>query len=100
MAKNLVNELSQVLLWDIDKSKFDQEKHARYIIQRVLEYGQWQDWILIRGYYGLERIVTECQQLRTLDVRALSYICCISNTKKEDYRCYRIAQLTPTLWNS
>ena len=100
MKGQLINNLSQVLFWNVDKSCFDPEQHARFIIQRVLEYGQWQDWLVIRDCYGLNRIVSECKQLRTLDARALSYICCISNTNKEDYRCYRTAQLNPTLWNS
>jgi len=51
------------------------------------------------SYYGLDRIVSICQSLRTLDKKALSYICCISNTSKEQYRCYHIKQSTPTLWN-
>ena len=31
--------------------------HSSYIIQRVLEYGQMNDWRLINRYYGLDKIV-------------------------------------------
>lgn len=30
----------QALFWDTDPSKIDPEKHARYIIERVLEFGR------------------------------------------------------------
>ena len=73
---------------------------SRYIIQRVLEYGQMNDWRLINKYYGLQKIVEECKQMRTLDPVCLSFICTISHTKEEDYRCYHFRQSFPTLWNS
>lgn len=76
------------------------DKVPGQIIQRVLEYGEWSDWKLILDYYGLDHIVDVCKRLRTLDPVCLSYICTISHTNKEDYRCYRIRQSNPTLWNS
>lgn len=27
------------LFWDVDQKKLDSEKHARYIIERILEFG-------------------------------------------------------------
>ncbi|WP_410492092.1 MULTISPECIES: DUF6922 domain-containing protein [Bacteroides] len=48
--------------------------HPSYIIQRVMEYGQLEDWHLIRSYYGLDKIVSVCQSLRSLDPRALAYM--------------------------
>ena len=81
------------------RNKVNLDTCPAQIIQRVLEYGNLKDWQLILSYYGLDRIVSICQSLRTLDKKALSYICCISNTSKEQYRCYHIKQSTPTLWN-
>ncbi len=40
------------------------------------------------------------KRLRTLDPLALSFICMLSDTNKEDYRCYQFRQSNPTLWNS
>lgn len=81
-------------------SQVDMDKAPGQIIQRVLEYGGWADWQLILNYYGLDKIVDVCKHLRTLDPVCLSYICAISYTNKEDYRCYHIRQSNPTLWNS
>ncbi|MCH3982398.1 MAG: hypothetical protein LKE41_10975 [Prevotella sp.] len=91
-SRDCISKLSRYLFWDIDMSQADMDKAPSQIIQRVLEYGEMKDWRLILDYYGLDKIVDVCKHLRTLDPVCLSYICCISNTKKEDYRCYRIRQ--------
>jgi len=96
----LINQLSTILFWDMDKSQLNAESHSQQLIQRVLEYGTLQDWRLIRNYYGMNRIVKDCQQMRTLDPFALSFVCAMSDTNKEDYRCYHYAQSCPTPWNS
>ena len=68
------------------------DKYPSFFVQRVLEYGNWNDWKLLLSYYGKDQIVEICKRLRTLDSISLSYICAISNTKKEEYRCYRLKQ--------
>ena len=82
------------LFWDIDAQDFGMERCPAQIVQRVLEYGQMNDWDIIRKYYGIPRVAEICKGLRTLDPRALAFITCISHTNKEDYRCYHIAQST------
>jgi len=96
----LKNKLSKHLFWDIDTDSLDVEQHAQLLVQRVLERGEMSDWRFILDYYGLPRIVQECKQMRSLDPVCLSYICLISDTRKEDYRCYHFKQSNPTLWNS
>ncbi len=99
-AHSYISQLSPVLFWDVDRDHMDTELHSAGLIQRVLEYGTLQDWRLTRDYYGMDRIVADCKSLRTLDPMALSFICAMSNTKKEDYRCYQFRLSTQTLWNS
>lgn len=99
-SRDYISQLSTYLFWDMDLTQLDTEQHAAGLIQRVLEYGKLSDWKLTRDFYGMDRIVSECKQLRTLDPIALAFICGISNTSKEEYRCYHIAQSFPTLWNS
>ena len=82
--KEYISLLSRHLFWDMDVNKVNLDTCPAQIIQRVLEYGNLKDWQLILSYYGLDRIVSICQSLRTLDKKALSYICCISNTSKNN----------------
>ena len=99
-AYSYISQLTPVLFWDIDREHIDPERHSAGLIQRVLEHGTLQDWRLTRDYYGMERIVADCKRLRTLDPMALSLICAMSDTPKEDYRCWQFRQSNPTLWNS
>ena len=99
-GKEYLSKLSPSLFWDIDMSKASMDICPQQVVQRVLEYGSLADWRLIRNYYGLERIVELCKQMRTLDAVCLSYICLLSGTSKEEYRCYHTTQSNPTLWNS
>lgn len=71
--KEYIERLSAVLFWDADISQLDMERQSAFFVQRVLEYGSWDDWKLLRSYYGLERIVSVCKGLRTLDPVCLSY---------------------------
>jgi len=99
-SRECINQLSDILFWDVDKAEADMDMYPAFIIQRVLEYGNLDDWRLIRSYYGLDKIVQECKQMRTLDAKCLSYICTISQTNQEDYRCFHTRQLNPIRWNS
>ena len=96
----LDEQLSQYLFWDICRSAFDPERNSAQIIKRVLEYGELDDWRAIRDYYGLDRIASDCKTLRSLRPEALSFVCVVTNTRKEDYRCYTFRQSFPTPWNS
>ena len=95
-SRECLRKMSQVLFWDIDMNEADMDKYPAHFIQRVLEYGTMDDWRLLRSYYGLPKIVEECKQLRTLDPVCLSYICAISHTNPEEYRCYHFRQSNPT----
>ncbi len=99
-GKEYLTRLSPSLFWDMDISGASMDTCPQQVVQRVLEYGKLDDWRLIRNYYGLERIVELCKQMRTLDMVCLSYICLLSGTSKEEYRCYHTTRLNPTLWNS
>ena len=86
---DFVKQLSSSLFWDVDISEIDDEKNKRFIIQRVLERGTHNDWILINKKYTLQGIVQEAMQMRYLEPKALSYIAIMGNVPKEEFRCYK-----------
>lgn len=75
------------------------ERSSKYIIERVLESGMYQDWVLIRDYYGIPRIAEEAKTFRSLNPKALSFISTVSDTDIKDYRCYTMRQSIPQHWN-
>ena len=93
-------KFSEHLFWDVDVEELDIDSRPEFVIQRILEYGKWEDWTQIRSYYSMDIIREAAMNLRTLRPKALNYIALYTNTDKKDYRCYKLAQLHPTLWNS
>lgn len=90
-------DFSDGLFWDTTITAESFEKSPRQIISRVLEYGELNDWHVILDYYGLDRIADECQQMRTLDPAALSYISTISDRPLNTFRCYNTQHWTTKL---
>lgn len=97
MKSPRISDFSQGLFWDTNITAKSFETSARQIIGRVLEYGEVNDWLVILDYYGLDRIANECQQMRTLDPVALSYISTISKRPIESFRCYNTQHWTSQL---
>ena len=98
--KITVADFSPHLFWDVDSEKFDLEKHAVQMIQKVLEFGKIEDWELLKLYYGLEKIKNVSLNLRSLDAVTLSFVSTIFKIDKKEFRCYKHRQLYPNLWNS
>lgn len=99
-STEILNSFSPNLFWDADYSQIDLSLHSAYIVQRVLEYGQYEDWQLLLQYYGLDAITATAKGLRTLEPTALAFISAISHTPKDEFRCYTFRQSMRTLWNS
>lgn len=95
-----INDFSPHLFWDVDVDLFDFEKYKYFFIVRVLEYGQINDWRLIKELYGMEAIKEASLNARSLDAVTLSFVSAIFNIKITEFRCYKHRQLFPTLWNS
>jgi hypothetical protein len=79
---------STYLFWDIDPQNPDMEDHAPYIVERVLDNGQMNDWLFIRRYYGLERLKAIALSIRSMTPQALSFISTVTRTPENQFRCY------------
>jgi len=98
--KIAIHDFSPVLFWDIDVNSFDLDKYSKQMIHRVLEYGNWDDWLLIREYYGMEAIKETALTVRSLDAVTLAFVSNLFQIDKNEFRCYKHRQLHPNLWNS
>lgn len=70
----MLEQLSTHLFWDTPAQSIDVERHARWLIQRVLQRGRLSDWQVLLNYYGRERISVEVLKIRTLDQRTLHFL--------------------------
>jgi hypothetical protein len=42
-------KLSSTLFWDVDQKSVNWQQHRVWLLQRVLERGKWEDWLLVSG---------------------------------------------------
>lgn len=71
----------QSLFWDVDPKTIDPQKHARYIIERVLLRGDVEDFRRVMETYGEEKIKESVLQNKTLDKRSQNFWCLYFNIK-------------------
>ena len=94
-----IESLSSSLFWDVDRETIDDDRHRRFIIGRVLERGQLSDWRNTRKRYGLELIVQEAQQMRSLEPKAMAFVSCLGQVEKESFRCFTLRRLHRQHWS-
>jgi hypothetical protein len=86
------SRITKNLFWDADPTDLDMDKHKAYIVRRVLDYGEWNDWLAIRDYYGLDEIKKIALNIRTMFPKSLSFIATITNTSENQFRCYDVVK--------
>ena len=91
--------LRRTLFWDIDPDTIDYQRHARFVIERVLTRGNLDDWLELRDFYGLERIRNEALQIRCLDKVTLSFCEVVFKTPREKFRCFNTEPSLRKLWS-
>lgn len=89
---------SKNLFWDVDINDVDIDKYPAFVIERVLVYGQLEDWRKIRSYLGLDSIKKIAVNIRSLDPRSLSFVSTMTHTPIEEFRCYKLSQSNQQPW--
>ncbi len=91
--------ISKKAFWDVRFEDLNYEKSSLFIIQKVFNYGSWEDQIAVLKYYGTQRVKTEIVGASYLRKPVLSFLCTILDLKKTDFTCYIKQQLNPIPWN-
>ncbi|MCF6243053.1 MAG: hypothetical protein L3J74_17145 [Bacteroidales bacterium] len=94
-----IKNFSKHLFWDVNPEQLDMDKNKQFIIQRVLEYGLFEDWTIIYKYYGIDVIFYSIKDIRDLDKKAASFIASLAGKKNEDFLCYTTKQSTTMFWD-
>jgi hypothetical protein len=97
--KEFVSSLTPTLFWDTDINTIDAQKHAPYIVDRVLQRGRMEDFKNTLAYYGKEKVGEIATHLRYLDKIVLAFCITYFNIPKNKFRCYTERQLHPTHWS-
>lgn len=91
----MVPVFDKALFWDTNPDALDFEKNARWIIARVLQYGDLNDFRKLVDFYGWDRIKNEMLQVRYLDKLTLNLLSVLFKIPKEQFRCYTWQQSNP-----
>jgi hypothetical protein len=96
---SMIEQLSAVL-WDANPARLDLERHAGFIIRRVLERGTLAEWRAVRSHYGDERIEREADAMPRLDPKALRFVAVLFGRPPESFACYTSTPSQPAPWIS
>jgi len=95
----MIPQLSDTAFWDVDFESLDAEKDAAFIVQRVFNYGLWNDHLAIFQYYSPEQLKTEAVKAAWYKKKVLSFLCVIFELQPSDFVCYTRRQSQPQHWN-
>ena len=91
-------ELSKQAFWDVDMEKIDYKKHARYVIEKVIDRGSFKDFITLRKFYGDHKIKKEIINASWIGDKEIYFCCAIFDLEPRNFKCYIKKQSNPQLW--
>lgn len=94
-----LEQLNKSFFWDIDLFALDENKSSRLIIERVMNYGDLNDILLVKKQYGEEEIKRILCNLNYIDPKTLNFISILFNIPKTKFKCYIRKQLTNQHWS-
>ena len=87
--QDLISQFSPHLFWDVDTStRVDLEQYDVWFFARVVEYGLYSDWLLLKQLYTRDRMRELAKKCRNLDVVSQSFVCTYLNLSKTELRSY------------
>ena len=93
-----IPQFQRRIFWDVDFDKLDYDKRANFIIERVFDRGDVEDIRQCRRYYGDEKVAEALTNAKFLMEHRIYLASAIINKPIEDFRCYKLRQLTPELY--
>ncbi len=75
--------LKKSLFWDVDLKIISIEKHKKFIIERILEFGDLDDYEWAVFNYGKKDIKQAILNSRKLDKKSRNFWCFIFNVNKK-----------------
>ena len=90
---------SKNLFWEIDETDLNTQKHARFIIERVLSRGRMSDWFVLTKLCSFDKMKEEVVKIRYLDKVTLNFCSTFFRIPKSKFRCYNQPKAIQELWD-
>lgn len=86
------------IFWDVNFENMDYDLKSEFIIERIFERGDVEDIRNFRRYYGDKKVTHVLLNARYLTLRRIYLSSAVTGKPKEEFRCYTLRQLNPTLF--
>ncbi len=88
--------LNKTLFWDI--KEINLKENDSYVIDRILNFGDIQDFIWAVDFYGEEKIRENIKKSRTLDAKSFNFWTNYFNIKKSQCTRYQSTKKQSAFW--
>jgi len=72
-------KINPSIFWDTDIKNIDLQKHSRYIVEKVVKWGNFNDWQELKKLYSKVKIISEIKQISTLSDKDKNFFHLIYN---------------------
>ena len=86
------------IFWDVDYDKLDIDKKANFVIARVFERGDIEDFRQCNRYYGDEKVENVILNVPFLPLHRMYLAAAVINHDVSELNCYTQRQLNPELY--
>lgn len=80
--------ISATAFWDVDFNNIDFDARSTFVIEKVVNYGTWADFINLVKFYGVERFRREIVKAATLRKEVLNFLCVVFDLSPQHFTCY------------
>ncbi len=99
MGKRKIKPLfNRRVFWDVDFDTIDYDKNARFVIERVFERGDIEDYRQCFKYYSEELITSVILNAKFLPGHRMYLAATLIDRPVNKLRCYTLRQLNPGLF--
>ncbi len=86
------------IFWDVVFENIDYDTKANFVIERVFERGDVEDIRNCRRYYGDEIVTEALLNAKFLPEHTMYLASAVIDKPLNEFRCYKLRQLNPTLF--
>jgi hypothetical protein len=86
------------IFWDVVFENIDYDAKANFVIERVFERGDVDDIRNCRRYYGDDKVREALLKAKFLPETRMYLASAVIDRPIEDFRCYTLRRLNPTLF--
>ena len=98
-SQKLPKELARYF-WDVDAGKIDLVRNERYVIERLLEFGDTDAIRWILKHYSKQAVISSVKRSRQISPKTANFWALIYSIPREEVRCLEPSylQLRKQVW--